>query len=398
MSFTEELKSELSNILQYWITNTIDHENGGFVGEIALDNSVVKNAGKGAVLNARILWTFSSAYRLFPKKEYLEMAERAYDYLVNYFWDKENGGLYWEVNYQGIPVNTRKQIYAQGFGLYGFSEFYRATGNTESLEYAQKLFELIEKHSYDPLYGGYIEALSQKWEPMADLRLSAKDENTPKSMNTHLHIIEPYTNLFRVWKDEKLNEKLKGLLNIFLTKIIDSENARFNLFFDTDWTVLPSIVSYGHDIEGTWLITEAAEVYGNKDFIAQAESIAIRMTENVLKYGSDNDGSIYYEKDLRTNHLDTDKHWWPQAEALVGYLNSYQITKDRRYIDQMKKVWKFIKNNLIDKQHGEWYWLVRKDGSIRTDDVKVGFWKCPYHNARALMEVIERIEKHKITI
>lgn len=393
MNIITELQSELANTLSFWIKNTIDTENGGFVGEITSDNKITRNASKGAVLNTRILWTFSSAYRYDPKPEYLQMAQRAYDYILKYFWDNENGGVYWELDAKGNPINTRKQIYAQGFALYGFSEFFRATGNKEALDYAIKTFELIEKYSFDSVHGGYIEALSKDWQAMDDFRLSKKDENTPKSMNTHLHIIEPYTNLYRVWKDENLGKKIKGLIEIFLDKIIDSEAGNFKLFFDLDWTVLPSAVSYGHDIEGTWLLVEAAEVYGDESLIKRAESIAIQMSDKVLENGIDSDGSIFYELHLSNNHLDTDKHWWPQAEGMVGFLNSYQITKDQKYLDEMKKLWEFVKNHIVDKKHGEWFWMVHKDGSIRPDDVKVGFWKCPYHNSRALIEVIERLEK-----
>jgi mannobiose 2-epimerase len=393
MSIITELRAELASILNYWISNTKDQENGGFVGEISSDNIVTPNATKGAVLNTRILWTFSAAYRFDPKPEYLEMAQRAYDYIVKYFWDIENGGVYWELDAKGNPINTRKQIYAQGFALYGFSEFYRATQNAESLDYAKKTFALIEKYSFDSVHSGYIEALSKDWQPMDDMRLSKKDENTPKSMNTHLHIIEPYTNLYRVWKDETLGKKIEGLIDVFLTNIIDSEGCHFKLFFEKNWDVLPSAVSYGHDIEGTWLLVEAAEVYGNKELLHKAEAIAVKMSDKVLQNGIDADGSIFYELHLANNHLDSDKHWWPQAEGMVGFLNSYQITKDERYLEEMKKLWEFIKNNIVDKSHGEWFWLVRKNGSICKEGVKVGFWKCPYHNSRALIETIERLEK-----
>ena len=392
MSIKLEIRAELENILSYWMNNTVDNENGGFVGEISWDNKITPNASKGAVLNTRILWTFASAYRFDRRPEYLAMAQRAFDYIIANFWDKEFGGIFWELDAKGTPVNTRKQIYAQGFALYGFSEFYRATRNKVALEYAIKTYELIEKHSYDAIHNGYIEARSRDWQPMEDVRLSSKDENTPKSMNTHLHIIEPYTNLYRVWKDENLGKRIHGLLEVFLDKIMDSEACNFKLFFDEDWTVLPSAVSYGHDIEGTWLLTETAEVYGNVELLKRAKEIAIKMSDKVLKDGCDIDGSIYYELHLHNNHLDTDKHWWPQAEGMVGYLNTYQITKDKRYLDQMYRLWEFIKNHIVDNKNGEWFWLVRKDGSIRTSDVKVGFWKCPYHNSRALIEVLERLE------
>jgi len=377
-----ELINELRNIFSYWIDYSIDDENGGFVGEISYDNKVNKNSKKSVVLNTRILWAFSSAYIFNPKPEYLEMAKRAYDYILKYFWDVENGGVYWEVDSNGTPSNTNKIIYGQGFALYGFSEFYKATGNKESLEYSIKIFELIEKYSYDSIYGGYIEAFSKEWKVI----------NSIKTMNTHLHIIEPYTNLYYVWKDKLLGEKLKDLIYVFLEKIIDPKSQNFNLVFKLNWEILSNEISYGHDIEGAWLLNEAAQVYGDENLINKIKEITIKMSDKVLENGIDFDGSIFYEFSKSKNHLNTDKHWWPQAEGMVGFLNSYQITKDQKYLQEFKKLWEFIKNNIIDEKNGEWFRMVQKDGTICKTDTKVGFWKCPYHNSRALIEVIKRLE------
>lgn len=377
-----ELINELTNIFSYWIDYSIDDENGGFVGEISYNNKVNKNSKKSVVLNTRILWTFSSAYIFDPKPEYLEMAKRAYDYILKYFWDVENGGVYWEIDSNGNPVNTNKIIYGQGFALYGFSEFYKATGNKESLEYSIKIFELIEKYSYDSIYGGYIEAFSKEWKVI----------NSIKTMNTHLHIIEPYTNLYCVWKNEILGKKLKDLIYVFLEKIIDSKSQNFNLVFKLNWEIISNEISYGHDIEGTWLLNEAAQVYGDESLINKIKEITIKMSDKVLENGIDFDGSIFYEFNKSKNHLNTDKHWWSQAEGMVGFLNSYQITKDQKYLQEFEKLWEFIKNNIIDKKNGEWFRMVRKDGTICKTDPKVGFWKCPYHNSRALIEVIKRLQ------
>jgi mannobiose 2-epimerase len=377
-----ELINELTNIFSYWIDYSIDDENGGFFGEISYDNKVNKNSKKSVVLNTRILWTFSSAYIFNPRPEYLEMAKRAYDYIIKYFWDVENGGVYWEINSNGTPFNTNKIIYGQGFALYGFSEFYKATGNKESLEYSIKIFELIEKYSYDSVYGGYIEGFSKEWEVI----------NPIKTMNTHLHIIEPYTNFYCVWKNELLGEKLKDLIYVFLEKIIDPKSQNFNLVFKLNWEILSNEISYGHDIEGTWLLNEAAQVYGDENLINKIKEITIKMSDKVLENGIDSDGGIFYEFNKSKNNLNTDKHWWPQAEGMVGFLNSYQITKDQKYLKEFEKLWEFIKNNIIDKKNGEWFRMVRKDGTICKTDPKVGFWKCPYHNSRALIEVIKRLE------
>jgi mannobiose 2-epimerase len=384
-------EKELGHILDFWIKNAVDKEHGGFVGSINGDGKILKNANKGAILNARILWSFSAAYRFCKEKKYLEMADRAFNYLVDFFIDKKNGGVYWELDFEGNPVNTRKQAYAQGFAIYGLSEYYLATGNEHSLQLAQELFWTIEKQFYNKEFGGYIEAMSENWLPLDDMRLSLKDANEPKSMNTHLHILEPYTNLYRCWKNPLLEQSIGRLVRVFLDKIIDNETAHFNLFFDYDWTVKSSIISYGHDIEGSWLIHEAAEVIHDEALIAETQKMALRMVDATREQGTDTDGSILYERD--GNHVDTDKHWWPQAEAMVGYVNAWQISGQKIYLDEAERVWNFIALSIVDKKNGEWFWRVDKEGKPYIEDEKAGFWKCPYHNSRALIEVATRLKK-----
>lgn len=384
--------TELNSILEYWEINTQDLLNGGFIGQIDSQGAAHVKATKGAVLNGRILWTFSAAYNFSKDERWLKLANRTYDYFTSKFIDKENGGVFWELDYKGNPVNTRKQTYAQGFAIYGLSEYYRATKNEESLEYAKQIYFDLEKHCYDPEYEGYVEALDFQWKPMADMRLSDKDANEPKSMNSHLHILEPYTNLYRVWKDEALASSIRKLIRAFLDKIIDGNTAHFNLFFDMDWTSKSTAVSYGHDIEGSWLLTEAVEVLGDQQLLHEVENMAVRMVNATMNEGSDVDASVYNERN--GSHLDSDKHWWPQAEAMVGYINAWQLTADEMYLNRAVMVWKFIQNNLIDRKLGEWFWRVDKQGKTYAEDDKVGFWKCPYHNTRALIEVITRLRKH----
>ena len=284
-----QLQDELVNILRYWKDNAVDEKYGGFLGKIDHYNRVIEKGSKGAVLNARILWTFSVAYNFTHDKQYLELAERAYQYLVDHFWDKENGGLFWELDYRGNVLNDRKQIYAQGFGIYGFSEFYKASGSADSLKYAIQLYELIERHAFDTTHGGYIEALGGRWEALEDMRLSPKDANEPKSMNTHLHLLEPYTNLYRYWKDETLRKQTTGLVNTFLDKIIDHSSYHFQLFFGEDWSVRSSITSYGHDIEGSWLIYEAAEVLEDHILLEKVKETTLHMVNVTMEEGMDTD-------------------------------------------------------------------------------------------------------------
>jgi len=384
-------EKELDQILDFWIKNAVDNKDGGFVGAIDGVGAIVKNANKGAILNGRILWSFSAAYRFNKNEKYREMADRAFNYLSDHFIDKKNGGVYWELDSKGNPVNRRKQAYALGFAIYGLSEYFMATGNERSLQLAQELFWTIEKYFFDKEFGGYIEALSEDWSPLDDMRLSLKDANEPKSMNTHLHILEPYTNLFRSWRNPILGESIKRLIRVFLDKIIDNETAHFQLFFDYDWTVKSTAVSYGHDIEGSWLLAEAAEELHDKALIEEVNNMAIRMVDATREQGTDTDGSIFNERD--GSHLDTDKHWWPQAEAMVGYVNAWQTSGERKYLDEAERVWNFIKIYIVDKINGEWFWRVDKDGKPYIEDEKTGFWKCPYHNSRALIEVVNRLKK-----
>lgn len=387
-----EMEAELIRILDFWSTSAVDREFGGFVGQVDHWGKVNPRATKGVVLNARILWTFSAAYKQFRDERYRSLATRAFNYLLNYFWDVENGGLIWSVDFGGHPLNTRKQAYAQGFGIYAFSEYFRATGHPESLVLAQKLYEILETKFKDEANGGYLEALDASWNRMEDMRLSLKDANSPKSMNTHLHILEPYTNLYRVWPDEKLKQNISGLLSVFYDKIIDRETGHFKLFFDYDWTVQSTMVSYGHDIEGAWLLNEAAMEIDDKELIPPIQNIALKMVDVTVREAMTADGSIYYEKE--GDHLDKDRHWWPQAEAMVGLTDAWQISGDDSYLKLAGKTWDFIQQNLLDREHGEWFWSIRDDGKPNEKEDKAGFWKCPYHNSRALIEIIHRLTKH----
>ena len=385
-----EMHSELeNNILPFWMNKMEDNEEGGFYGQITGEDELKPEASKGAILNARILWTFSSAYRLLKKPEYLETATRAKRYLIDRFYDPQYRGIYWELDYKGNPLDTKKQIYAIGFAIYGLSEYARATGDEEALAYAQQLFDVIEQHSFDSEQNGYVEALTRDWQPIEDMRLSDKDENEKKTMNTHLHILEPYTNLYRVWKDEQLERQLRNLIEVFITRILDPQTGHLNLFFEEDWTNKYRIYSYGHDIEASWLIHEAALVLGDPEVLKRIEPIIIRIAQ-AADEGLNPDGSMIYENFLDKQKIDRELHWWVQAENVVGHINLYQHFGDTEALDTAARCWEFIKTKLIDREQGEWHWSLLPDGTVNRRDDKAGFWKCPYHNGRMCMEVIER--------
>lgn len=383
---TEELEG---NILPFWMNKMTDRERGGFYGRISGEDVLMPDEPKGAILNARILWTFSAAYRLLKKPKYLATATRAKRYLLDFFYDKQFGGIYWSVDCEGNPLDTKKQIYALGFAIYGLSEYARATGDEEALEYAIRLFEVIEKYSFDAEKNGYVEALTRDWQPIADMRLSDKDENEKKTMNTHLHILEPYANLYRVWKDGRLKTQLKNLIELFVTKILDTQTYHLNLFFEDDWTNKYHLISYGHDIEASWLIHEAALVLGDETVLKQIEPVIMRIAR-AADEGLNADGSMTYERFSDKGETDRELHWWVQAENVVGHLNLYQHFGDEEALSTALRCWQFIKDKLIDRENGEWYWSRFADGSINRNDDKAGFWKCPYHNGRMCLEINER--------
>ena len=379
-----------NNILAFWLNNMQDVEHGGFYGQMRGDGTLVKDASKGCILNARILWAFSAAYRVLGKPEYLKAATRAKDYILQHFIDKENGGAYWELDCEGNPIDTKKQFYAIGFVIYGLSEYARATDDKEALEWAIKLFDVIEEHSLDTEYNGYIEACTREWKVIEDMRLSELDANYPKSQNTHLHIIEPYTNLYRIWKDARLEKALRNLIDIFTDRILNPETYHLDLFFEMDWKRGAGwLESYGHDIECSWLMHEAALVLGDKQVLAKVEPIVQRVAKASEK-GLNADGSMTHEANVDTGHVDDDRHWWVQAEAVVGFLNIYQYFGDKDALQKGLDCWQYIKDNLIDYEGGEWYWSRDPQRNINRKDDKAGFWKCPYHNSRMCLEIIER--------
>lgn len=395
-TFFFEIRNELiSNILPYWMNKMVDVEQGGYYGKRAGDDILVKDAPKSAILHARILWTFSAAYRVFNSPEYLQYAQIARDYIYSHFWDKKNGGIYWSLNADGTPLENKKQFYALGFVVYGLTEYHRATGDFESLEKSIELYNLIEKYSFDNVQNGYIEACTDDWQILEDVRLSLKDKNEKKTMNTHLHILEPYTNLYRIWKTPVLRFKLKNLINIFLDKIIDQQTYHLGLFFDEKWNPGSKIISYGHDIEAVWLLHEAAIVLDDAVILEKVRSV-IPFVADAAAEGLQKDGSLIYENNLELNHLDKERHWWGQAEAIVGFFDIWQLTNDTKYLENVKKLWKYIQSNLVDKENGEWFWSIKDNGEVNDCEDKAGFWKCPYHNGRMCIELIERFLKEKI--
>lgn len=373
------------NILAFWIRHVVDQDRGAFHGAMTNDLAVDRTAERGALLTSRILWTFSAAYRRYHDAAYLGMADRAYRDLVTNFADGDHGGFFWSIAADGRVLRDRKQVYGQAFAIYALTEYYRASGERAALHTAISLFRLLEKYARDSSHGGYFEAFSRSWQPIADMRLSAVDMNEPKSQNTHLHVMEAYTNLLRVWPHASLRAAQTRLLETMLDQIVNPRTCHLGLFFANDWTLRSDRISYGHDIEAAWLFTEAADVLGNASLTARIHPLAVRIADVTLAEGVDADGGVYNEGSPQ-GLTDTNKEWWPQAEAVVGFLNAFALSRDQRHLQAALRCWSFIEQRLIDRKHGEWLRGVTREGAVLKDQLKVSFWKCPYHNGRTGLE------------
>lgn len=380
-----------SNILAFWQAHAPDPA-GGFYGQLLYDGQPRSDAPKGGVLNARILWTFSAAYRLFKDPAYKETADKAQRYFIRHFIDSQYGGTYWSLEADGSPKDTDKQTYGLSYAVYGLAEHYRATGNKESLEKALEIFHTLEKQVRDTVYGGYIESFTRDWQKPVRYGYDGKGV-APKTMNTHLHVLEAYTTLYRVYPDPTVEEALRTLIDIAMNKILDQTSWHERLYFTQDWENLENIRSYGHDIEFSWLLTEAADVLKDPERIRQARRIALEVANTQMKEGRNTAGAMMYEKD--GDRLRADLEWWPQAESVVGFVNAWQISGDKKYKDAAIKTWEWIKKNMIDYSYGEWHSTVKADGTVLKKGLKASMWRCPYHNSRMGMEIYERFLKDK---
>lgn len=389
---SSDFKKELiGNILPFWQREVHDPLNGGFYGALSNDLTVHNEVPRSSVLCARILWTFAVASLRLGDASYLEAADSAYETLIRIFWDKEYQGIYWNVDLHGQPVMERKHHYAQAFAIYSLSEYFQASGKVEALAYAQKLFALLEEHARESQYGGYIEGSRRDWSPLADMRLSDKDLNCRKSMNTLLHLLEAYTGLARVWPDPAVKTSLKELLEAFMEYVIDPLSGHLRLFFDDDWHSLSDTISFGHDIECSWLLWEAAEVLEDAALSTRVSAAALQLAEAVYADGRDKDGSLFQE--LGPHGINAvDKEWWGQAEGVVGFTNAYQLSGEEKYLRAAEDCWNYIQTKLVDHQYGDWIKRIRPDGSVDEDSYKVGPWECPYHHARMCLEMMARLE------
>ena len=374
----------LEGILNFWIKHSVDNENGGFYA-INKDNAVVQRGEKTSVLNARILWSFSAAYRKEGKEQYLQIANRAFEYVGEYFFDKEYGGTYLKLDYTGIPVSLEKQLYAEAFAIYGLSEYFLATGNKSSLDFAVSIFDLLEKYAFDPEHGGYRDVMERDWSPRIEISHNLTIEPVEKTLRTHMHILEAYLNLYTAWKNEKVKTRLIEIFEIMYSKILNNSNGSLGQLFSKDWRNLADIDSYGDDMEGSWLINECAEILEDEKLKSEAREASLLITNHVLNDGLDKEyGGIYNKK--TDSELEENKEWWVQAEAVNGFLNAFKLSGQKEYFTAAISCWEFIHKHVINAE-GEWYWNTTREGIAFLPGDGRGPMKCPYHNGRMNFKV-----------
>ena len=393
-TFSSQVREHLfSHYLPFWCGPALDHEHGGWMAWLSNDLKPDRSKPKGLIVHSRILWAFSAVYQAQPDPLYRQMAERAFDYVMTRFWDAQHGGAFWRLNDCGDVIDDSKKIYGQAFCIYALVEFHRSFNSVSALARAQELFKLIERHAHDGACGGYFEVCRRDWTQAGpEARLSEKDLNEKKSMNNHLHVLEAYTNLYRVTKSPVVAQRLHEIIRLFIHRIIDLRTGHLHHFFDDRWQIRSDTYTFGHDIEASWLLCEAAELLSNPGLLSRIRKFALRMAAIAYEEGLGADGGLYYEG-KSGKVIDQGRECWPQAEAMVGFLNAYQLSGNPKYLQVAQRVWQYIEQNIVDRVHGEWFWRINPDGQANPKLPKVSEWKGPYHGTRACLETLRRLNQ-----
>lgn len=382
-----EVRKHLTDtIIPFW-KKLRDDENGGYYGWLDYDLKLDKEAVKGCILNSRITWFFANAYTLLKDESLLDEARHGFNFLKEHCWDKEYGGIYWSLKYDGTPFDTTKHTYNQAFSIYALSSYYEASKDEEALQMARELFHLIEEKCTDEV--GYLEAFTRDFKPESNEKLSENGVLADKTMNTLLHVFEAYTELYRVAGDEAVKERIEWMMDIIAEKIYNPELHRQEVFFDANYNSILDLHSYGHDIETAWLVDRSVEVLGEQKYADKMTPITKDLTAQIYKVAFDGHSlANECEKGVVNEH----RIWWVQAETVVGFINGYEKNPEKKeYLEAAHNVWDFIKEYIVDKREGsEWYWEVDKEGKPYPDRPIVEPWKCPYHNGRMCFEIIKR--------
>lgn len=379
-----EVRRELTeHIIPFW-KGLRDDTSGGYIGQVDFDLTRRPDAERGCILNSRILWFFSEAYLALNDASLLSEADHAYEMLCRMI-DTKNGGMYWSLNADGTVCDGTKHTYNQAFAIYALSAYSRASGKTEPLQKAEELFELVETRCFDG--DGYLEAFTADWKPESNEKLSENGVEAGRTMNTLLHVMEGYTGLYEANHSEKVRERLYFIMDVFEKKIYNPAKRRQEVFFDLDYNTLIDLHSFGHDIETSWLADHTLEVLGDSELTARIRPLLISMAEHTLEAAFTDHG---FCNESENGKVDTTRIWWVQAEALLGFLNAWEITGDERYREAVRSQWRYIRNVLRDpRPDSEWYWSIREDGTPIEKPI-VEPWKCPYHNGRMCFEIIRR--------
>lgn len=379
----EAMRAHLTGkILPFW-QGLRDEKNGGYYGYVDFDLNVHKNAHKGCILNSRILWTFSTAARILKDESYLPYARHALSFLEK-FEDPENGGVFWSVTAEGKPLDTTKHTYCQAFTVYGLAAYARATGDKDALQKAMKLFDLIETRCRDE--GGYMEACKADFSPESNEKLSENGVMAGHTMNTLLHVLEAYAELYRASGDARVRRAGADALETALNVLYNPEKHRLEVFFDRDFHSLLDMQSYGHDIEASWLMWDAALVLLPEDQQAPYKAMCLDLAHAVLARAMTNHGL----RNECVDGVDNEKRiWWVQAEAVLGFSNAYRLSGEKAFLDAAEKMWQAVQDMIVDKRPGgEWYWATDEHGVPNGQPI-VEEWKCPYHNSRMCMRIME---------
>ncbi len=385
-----QVRSEAMRLLNYWHRDVL-RDDGSFYGVVDARGRIQEDAPLSLILATRLLWTFSRAMNsgLVASDQYQKEVDGLYRYLVDTFFDPESLGFYWMVDVNGVAIYPHKHIYGQAFSVYALAEYYAASGHLEALRYAQLTYEVIEAVAADPRHGGYLESFNQAFEFDASSRLSSINRGAAKTMNTHLHLLEAFTRLFQIWPNPTLKARLTDLLDLMVNKVVDPVTFHFHGFFDQQWRPQSREASYGHDIEGSWLMVEAAHALKDTARLKAVQALCLNMVEAVWNEGADEMHGLMNEG-IEGRITDDGFDWWPQAEALVGLINAYQVSGKAQYLERAYGVWEFIDGYVINRQQGEWHARLGKDHQPKESNL-VDAWKCPYHNTRACLEVMQRL-------
>ena len=385
--FKEHLES---NLIPFW-NKMKDEINGGFYGYAdAKGNPDVKSV-KGVILNSRILWFYSSAYQLLHKQELLEMADHAYRFLVDFCFDSQYGGVYWSVNYDGTVCDDTKHTYNQAFAIYALSAYYQASKRKEALNLAYVLYRVIEEKCKDN--NGYLEAFKRDFTPSSNEKLSENGVLAERTMNTLLHVLEAYSELYHADPFYEVGDSIRSILRLFEKKIYDSEKQICDVFFDSDYHSLIDLESFGHDIETSWLIDRGCSVLEDKAYQKEMQPMIDGLAEAAYRNAFDKRQNAL-NNEREGDRIDSQKIWWVQAESVVGFYNAYQKNPQKtEYLHTAEKIWEFIQNHVIDSRSGEWIESIPSDNLPDSGQALVHPWKCPYHNGRMCMEMIQRLSQ-----